>query len=238
MLRATARPVCEAFAQTPRAYWVPQTVLTRNGRVFSGRAARSRHEVLFDRICRENGDPPPAHRGSLADHHGQDRDAPALPSDQAPVDVAEDPVDHEVASSTVVVDEDPFAHRVPGERVIRRIREHNELNGVLFSSVEYGVAALAAAFVAFGFGRNKRWLGVLLGGIALNCVVVLVFGLAALRRGERGQSLRSLSDAEYRQRLRREHPDLMRDTLTLAGLAIIPYALALRVAVDAVRTGT
>jgi hypothetical protein len=144
-----------------------------------------------------------------------------------------------VASSTVVVDEDPFAHRVPGERVIRHIREHNELNGVLFSSVEYGVAALAAAFVAFGLGRNNRWLGVLLlGGIALNCVVVLVFGLAALRRGERGQSLRGLSDAEYRQRLRREHPDLMRDTLTLAGLAIIPYALALRVAVDVVRTGT
>jgi hypothetical protein len=228
-----------AFAQALRAYGVPQTVLTDKGRVFSGRAARSRHEVLFDRICRENGDPPPPHRGSLADHHGQDRDAPALPGDQAAVDVAEDAVDHEVASSTVVVDEDPFAHRVPGERVIRRIREHNELNGVLFSSVEYGVAALAAAFVAFGFGRNNRWLGVLLlGGIALNCVVVLVFGLAALRRGERGQSLRSLSDAEYRQRLRREHPDLMWDTLTLAGLAIIPYALALRVAVDVVRTGT
>jgi transposase InsO family protein len=55
MPRATARPVCEAFAQALRAYGVPQAVLTDNGRVFSGRAARSRHEVLFDRICRENG---------------------------------------------------------------------------------------------------------------------------------------------------------------------------------------
>jgi transposase InsO family protein len=55
MPRATARPVCEAFAQALRAYGVPQAVLTDNGRVFSGRHARARHEVLFDRICRENG---------------------------------------------------------------------------------------------------------------------------------------------------------------------------------------
>jgi transposase InsO family protein len=55
MPRATARPVCKAFAQALRAHGVPQAVLTDNGRVFSGRAARSRLEVLFDRICRENG---------------------------------------------------------------------------------------------------------------------------------------------------------------------------------------
>jgi protein-tyrosine-phosphatase len=51
MPRATARPVCEAFAQALRAYGVPQAVLTDNGRVFSGRHAKARHEVLFDRIC-------------------------------------------------------------------------------------------------------------------------------------------------------------------------------------------
>src|SRR6266545_2279240 len=55
MPRATARPVCEAFAQALRAYGVPQAVLTDNGRVFTGRHSRTRHEVLFDRLCRENG---------------------------------------------------------------------------------------------------------------------------------------------------------------------------------------
>jgi transposase InsO family protein len=55
MPRATARPVCEAFAEALRAYGVPQAVLTDNGRVFTGRHTRTRREVLFDRICRENG---------------------------------------------------------------------------------------------------------------------------------------------------------------------------------------
>ena len=33
MPRATARPVCEAFAQALRTYGLPQAVLTDNGRV-------------------------------------------------------------------------------------------------------------------------------------------------------------------------------------------------------------
>jgi transposase InsO family protein len=56
MPRATSRPVCEAFAVALRRYGVPQAILTDNGRVFTGRFAHTgRAEVLFDRICRENG---------------------------------------------------------------------------------------------------------------------------------------------------------------------------------------
>jgi transposase InsO family protein len=55
MRRATARPVCEAFAAAMRRYGVPEEVLTDNGRQFTGRFATTDVEVLFDRICRENG---------------------------------------------------------------------------------------------------------------------------------------------------------------------------------------
>ena len=55
MRRATARPVCEAFAAAMRRYGVPAEVLTDNGRQFTGRFATTDVEVLFDRICRENG---------------------------------------------------------------------------------------------------------------------------------------------------------------------------------------
>jgi hypothetical protein len=47
--------VCEGFGVALRKYGVPDQVLTDNGKVFTGRFAQPPVEVLFDRICRENG---------------------------------------------------------------------------------------------------------------------------------------------------------------------------------------
>jgi transposase InsO family protein len=55
--RATARPVCEALLQALARHGVPEQVLTDNGKVFTGRfgPGGSCAEVLFDRVCAENG---------------------------------------------------------------------------------------------------------------------------------------------------------------------------------------
>jgi transposase InsO family protein len=55
--RATARPVCEALLDALARHGVPEQVLTDNGKVFTGRfgPGGSSAEVLFDRICAENG---------------------------------------------------------------------------------------------------------------------------------------------------------------------------------------
>ena len=55
MARATSRAVCAHFAAAMRAHGVPQEILTDNGKVFTGRFGLKDTEVLFDRICRENG---------------------------------------------------------------------------------------------------------------------------------------------------------------------------------------
>lgn len=47
--------VCDGFSAALRRYGVPQQVLTDNGKVFTGRYSQPPVEVLFDRICRENG---------------------------------------------------------------------------------------------------------------------------------------------------------------------------------------
>jgi hypothetical protein len=52
---ATSRPVCAVFAQAMRVHGVPEEVLTDNGKVFTGRHSSRPMEVLFDRVCRENG---------------------------------------------------------------------------------------------------------------------------------------------------------------------------------------
>jgi transposase InsO family protein len=53
--RATARPTCDALGLAMRRHGVPVQILTDNGKVFTGRFGPGTGEVLFDRICRENG---------------------------------------------------------------------------------------------------------------------------------------------------------------------------------------
>ena len=53
--RATSKAVCEVFSASLSRYGIPDEVLTDNGKVFTGRFGPQPVEVLFDRICRENG---------------------------------------------------------------------------------------------------------------------------------------------------------------------------------------
>src|SRR5436190_16834483 len=55
MTRATARPVCGFFVAALERHGVPEEVLTDNGKVFTDRFGLRPAEVLFDKICRENG---------------------------------------------------------------------------------------------------------------------------------------------------------------------------------------
>ena len=55
VLRETAQRVCDGLAAAMRIYGVPEEILTDNGKVFTGRFNRPPVEVLFDRVCRENG---------------------------------------------------------------------------------------------------------------------------------------------------------------------------------------
>jgi hypothetical protein len=57
VMRATARPVCQAFVEAMRTYGIPEEVLTDNGKVFTGRFHKPGVPagVLSGKICRENG---------------------------------------------------------------------------------------------------------------------------------------------------------------------------------------
>ena len=55
MVRETSQRVCDGLALALRTYGVPGQILTDNGKVFTGRFNIPPVEVLFDRICRENG---------------------------------------------------------------------------------------------------------------------------------------------------------------------------------------
>jgi transposase InsO family protein len=53
--RATARPVCDALLEALNSYGIPEQILSDNGKVFTGRLGTRPANVLFDRICLNNG---------------------------------------------------------------------------------------------------------------------------------------------------------------------------------------
>ena len=55
MARERTQPVCDGLTLAMNRFGVPEQILTDNGRVFTGRFFTPPTEVLFDRICRENG---------------------------------------------------------------------------------------------------------------------------------------------------------------------------------------
>lgn len=55
MRREHTRAVCAGFTAAMRVHGVPGQVLTDNGKVFTGRFHHPPVDVLFDRICRDNG---------------------------------------------------------------------------------------------------------------------------------------------------------------------------------------
>ena len=55
VVRATARPVCDALVWALRAHGVPEQILTDNGKVFTARFGLGPGPVLFDKVCHDNG---------------------------------------------------------------------------------------------------------------------------------------------------------------------------------------
>ena len=60
MARERTRAVCDGLRAAISSYGAPVQILTDNGKVFTGRFNHPPVEVLFDAICRENGDRAPA----------------------------------------------------------------------------------------------------------------------------------------------------------------------------------
>src|SRR5215469_1296548 len=55
VLRATARPVCQALSEALGRHGIPEQILTDNGKVFTARFGTGPGPVMFDRICTDNG---------------------------------------------------------------------------------------------------------------------------------------------------------------------------------------
>ena len=75
--KATSKAICQVFAASLGCWGIPDEILTDNGKVFTARFGPYPTEVLFDRICRENGISGEPAATSLARKGGRPLDARA-----------------------------------------------------------------------------------------------------------------------------------------------------------------
>jgi transposase InsO family protein len=125
MRRATSRAVCGHFAAAMRCHGVPQEILTDNGKVFTGRFGLKDTEVLFDRICRENGidhlltaPRSPTTTGKVERFHRTLRQEFLTGRTFADLDTAQDELDHWVASYNTERPHQALAMATPASRFI------------------------------------------------------------------------------------------------------------------------
>jgi hypothetical protein len=123
--------------------------------------------------------------------------------------------------------------------VIKRIEDHNRLNGYLFVTIEFGViAAVVAPFGIYWIGHRDWLLAAIAAGIVANCLVVFGTALRSLIRGDRGVGIWKIyTDPATRKAVAAAHPTLSSDTAIIATASLLPFLLAALVALEVLPRG-
>ncbi len=94
------------------------------------------------------------------------------------------------------------------------------------------VSGVLGALVVY-YLAVTRWIdaGVWL-GIVVNCMTIASMAVAAVRRGATDYGSLPMRRREFRARVGRDHPRLVRRTTVLVTITFIPFLLSLLVIVD------
>jgi hypothetical protein len=120
--------------------------------------------------------------------------------------------------------------------MIRIIKSHNRLNGIKFATIEFGLIALIVAPFAVYYCLHQRFvLAFISGGIVLNCLPVVYYGIDALHKGQDDSP--TIWNRDARDKLNIGNPHMLRDTLVLAGLTLLPLVVLVLVLMEVIRSG-
>ena len=118
--------------------------------------------------------------------------------------------------------------------MIRIIKSHNTLNGIKFATMEFALIALIVAPFAGYYCLHQRFvLAFISGGIMLNCLPVVYYGIQALHKGQDASP--TIWNSWASDKLNLENPHLLRDTLVLACLTLLPVIVVVLVLMDGIQ---
>ncbi len=122
--------------------------------------------------------------------------------------------------------------------MIRRIKDHNILNGIIFSIAEFVITALVIApFAIYYIIHGRALYATIAVGIILNCLMIVAIGLQQHRRKEEDIGIQHMYNKSLRERINREYPHLGNDTLTLTITILLPFVMFIWVISELLFTG-
>jgi hypothetical protein len=109
--------------------------------------------------------------------------------------------------------------------MIRYIKNHNYLNGLLFSFFEYLlVVIIIAPFLVYYLIHGRDLYALIAAGIIFNCLTVSYFALVSILKKEKSVGIVNLyNDRELRKKVGTKYPDLSRQTVILSLTVLIPF---------------
>ena len=117
------------------------------------------------------------------------------------------------------------------------IDRHHQLNGQLFSSLEFALITLCTGpFAVYYVTHERLLLAFLFGGIAANSATVAGYALNTMvRSGHGAPAPGTIWNARARAQLRHESPHMFRDTMLLTTTTLLPFLLVALLAAEAIR---
>ena len=110
--------------------------------------------------------------------------------------------------------------------MINRIKTHNIINGIIFSTVEFVIAALIVAPFAiyYVFHGNVLYATISI-GIILNFLMIVAFGLRQYKNKEKDIGIQHMFNKDVREKISREYPNLSNDTSVLVITMLLPFVM-------------
>jgi len=112
--------------------------------------------------------------------------------------------------------------------LITKIRAHNEVNGFLFSAVEFALMSIVILpFGVYYFLHGRVEAGMIATGIVANCVTIIAFAVHSMSAGHQDLGIMNWFHKKGRHTIASRYPTLSQDTLVLTVATLIPFVVIL-----------
>ncbi len=120
--------------------------------------------------------------------------------------------------------------------MIASIRTHNEVNGFLFSAIEFALMAICIfPFGVYYFLHQRVEAGLVATGIVANCLTVVAFAVHSMLAGHKDLGVMHWFNKKGRLIIAARYGDVTPDTLRLTVATVIPFAVLIVTLYDLVQ---